>query len=252
VGGLAAGMAHEINNPLGIIMASCQNARRRLDPGMPKNLRAAEESGLDLATVAAFLERQGLPRFIDAIEDSAARAARIVRNMLNYSRKSESRRSPQDVNQLLDKAVALAASDYDLKKNYDFKVINIIREYAPDIPPVMVTETEIEQVFLNLLRNAAQALSGQDSAVTTPRIILRTSHDDAFARIDISDNGPGMDEETRKRAFEPFFTTKTVDVGTGLGLSVSYFIITNNHGGDIQLESSPGKGARFIIKLPLK
>jgi len=84
------------------------------------------------------------------------------------------------------------------------------------------------------------------------RFILRVMPEGSMVRIEIEDNGPGMDEATRKRIFEPFFTTKSAGVGTGLGLSVSYFIITENHGGTIAVESSPGKGAKFIIRLPLE
>jgi len=85
-----------------------------------------------------------------------------------------------------------------------------------------------------------------------PRVTIRTRKEKDHCLIEIEDNGPGMDEETCKRVFEPFFTTKPVGVGTGLGLSVSYFIITNNHNGTMSVESEPGKGARFIIKLPLR
>ncbi len=251
VGGLAAGMAHEINNPLGIIMASCQNARRRISPDLQKNLDKAVEVGIDLDKVNAFLEAQGLPRFFQGIEEAAARAAEIVRNMLNFSRKSESRRAPYEVSELLDKVILLAGSDYDLKQSYDFRNIEIIREYAPDLGPVIVTETEIEQVFLNILRNAAQSLAGKKDSGVPPRIRISAVKDGPYARIEIEDNGPGMTEETRKRVFEPFFTTKTVGVGTGLGLSVSYFIVTNNHDGEISVKSEPAGGALFTIKLPL-
>ena len=86
----------------------------------------------------------------------------------------------------------------------------------------------------------------------TPQIILRVMQEGEIVRVEIEDNGPGMDETTRNRVFEPFFTTKPVGTGTGLGLSVSYFIITENHSGTIEVESAPGKGAKFIIRLPFK
>jgi signal transduction histidine kinase len=85
-----------------------------------------------------------------------------------------------------------------------------------------------------------------------PRFILRVLRDGTMVRVEMEDNGPGMDEETRRRVFEPFFTTKTPGVGTGLGLSVSYFIITEDHGGTISVESTPGEGARLIIRLPVE
>ncbi|MCF8128159.1 MAG: PAS domain-containing protein [Deltaproteobacteria bacterium] len=111
---------------------------------------------------------------------------------------------------------------------------------------------KIQQVLLNILSNGAQAM--QAAGTKSPRLIVRTRFEKGrqMALMEIEDNGPGMDETTRKRVFEPFFTTKPVGVGTGLGLSVSYFIITENHGGEMRVESRPGTGAKFIIRLPLK
>jgi len=153
---------------------------------------------------------------------------------------------------LLDRAVELAGQDYDLKKNYDFRQIKIEREYDPSLPQVECAANEIEQVILNLLRNAAQAAYGWHGNGLKPVIRLRTSLEGDMARIEVADNGPGMEEDVRKRVFEPFFTTKPVGVGTGLGLSVSYFIVTSNHRGLIEVESSPGKGACFTVRLPLR
>ncbi len=113
-------------------------------------------------------------------------------------------------------------------------------------------EMEISQVVLNLLKNAAQAMGGRRGRDEAPRIILRTRRDGDMARIEVEDNGPGMDETIRERIFEPFFTTKGPGAGTGLGLSVSYFIITENHGGELTVESLPGHGTTFIIRLPLE
>jgi signal transduction histidine kinase len=120
------------------------------------------------------------------------------------------------------------------------------------MPKVPCMATEIEQVMLNLLKNAAQAMAEKVSGGMHPRITLRLRHDGDTARIEVEDNGPGMDEKHRKRVFEPFFTTKEVGTGTGLGLSVSYFIVTSNHKGRMAVESEPGRGARFIIELPLE
>jgi two-component system NtrC family sensor kinase len=151
---------------------------------------------------------------------------------------------------LLDKAVELAAHDYDLKKKFDFRHIRIVRNYEPALAPVPCSATEIEQVLLNLLRNAAQAMGENRPSAEPPCITLQLRRENGYTVIKITDNGPGMDEQRLKRIFEPFFTTKEVGVGTGLGLSVSYFIITNNHNGTLSAESSPGKGASFIIRLP--
>lgn len=249
VGGLAAGMAHEINNPLGVIMQGSQNIQRRFSLDLPKNREVADELGLDLEQIQRYLEKRGILRFLEGIREAGSRAAKIVSDMLAFSRRSESQFTPVDLAEMLDTAVRLASSDYDLKKQYDFKQIRIVRDYDPELGPVPCDKTGIEQVILNLLRNAAQAMAGAQTV--NPTITLRTDRQDGYACIEVIDNGPGMDERTRKRAFEPFFTTKEVGVGTGLGLSVSYFIITEQHKGTLSMISTSNQGTRFSIRLPL-
>lgn len=251
VGGLAAGMAHEINNPLGIILGAVQNLERRLDPGFQKNRVVAGEVGLDMDRMAAYLERRGLSGIIEGMREAAARAARIVKNMLDFSRRGESRLAPFRADALLERAVELALNDYDMRKRFGFNGVRFIREYSLDLPLVPVAETEMEQVFLNLVKNAAQAMSGKAYEQGGPEIILRTVLDGDHVRIEVEDNGPGLDPETCQRVFEPFFTTKAPGDGTGLGLFVTYFIVTRNHGGTCAVESEPGQWTRFIIKLPL-
>jgi len=119
------------------------------------------------------------------------------------------------------------------------------------VPDISCTETEIEQVLLNLLRNAAQAMAMAQPPVESPRITIRVSALPGRVRIELADNGPGMSEDLRRRIFEPFFTTKAPGVGTGLGLSVSYFIITKGHNGTMTVDTQPGHGACFIMELPL-
>ncbi len=140
------------------------------------------------------------------------------------------------------------------------------KKYDKETPHIMCESSKIQQVFLNTLKNGAQAMaegkgrisdnrqlrSEKESEIGVPKFTLRVLPEGEMARIEIEDNGPGMDEETRKRVFEPFFTTKGVDTGTGLGLSVSYFIITENHRGTITVDSTPGKGAKFTILLPFE
>jgi PAS domain S-box-containing protein len=251
VGGLAAGMAHEINNPLGAVVGAAQNLLRRLEPDRDANLKTAGECGLPMPSLQCYLERRGVTEMVEMVRQSGARAAGIVRNMLEFSRKSEGSFAPVALPSLLDRAVELASQDYDLKKKYDFRQIRIERDYDPALPKVSCRTTEIEQVILNLLRNAAQAIYEWRKEGHEPVITLKTSQADGMARMEVADNGPGMDEGTRRRVFEPFFTTKPVGVGTGLGLSVSYFIVTTNHGGEFSVESRPGQGSKFIIKLPL-
>jgi signal transduction histidine kinase len=179
------------------------------------------------------------------------RATRIVGDMLSFSRASSSLHEPADLADIIEKTVALAAHDYDLRNNYDFRKIQILREYDPDLQPVPCVALEIEQVLLNLLKNAAHALASREPQEESLRIVLRLKREWSMARIEVEDNGPGMDQSTAKRIFEPFFTTKPVGQGTGLGLSVSYFIITRNHHGLMSVETVKGKGTRFIISIPL-
>ncbi len=252
VGGLAAGMAHEINNPLGTMMQNAQNIVRRISPELPRNRIVAEQCGIALEKVIDYLVRRQIFSLLEGIRISGQKASEIVENMLNFSRKSESRKEPVALADLLDKTVSLAAHDYDLKKKYDFRRIRIERHFDARLAPVPCVGTEIEQVILNLLRNAAQAMSEKEKTDQAPTIILRLYRENDMAVIELQDNGPGMPALEHKRVFEPFYTTKDVGIGTGLGLSVSYFIVTNNHNGSMEVRSEPGQGATFIVRLPLE
>jgi PAS domain S-box-containing protein len=252
IGGLAAGMAHEINNPLGVILQASQNVLRRISPDLPANARVAGECGINLSSVGEYLKRREILTFLDDIRQSGERAAEIVSNMLSFSRKADKEGIRTDLAELLDRTVSLAASDYNLKKHYDFRQIAVEREYEPDTPLVLCNAVKIQQVFLNILRNGAEAMTAAGDSDLTPLFILRVSNEGSMVRVEIEDNGPGMDEAVRKRIFEPFFTTKPPGLGTGLGLSVSYFIVTEDHGGTISVESTPGMGASFVIRLPVE
>ena len=253
VGGLAAGMAHEINNPLAGMIQTAEVMIKRLQaqPRIRANEKAALELGTSMETIDAFMNARGIPRMLTAIRESGQRVADIVSNMLSFARKSDTVVSSHDLNQLLDKTLELATTDYDLKKNYDFKKIEIKKEYDPDLPQVPCESAKIQQVLLNIFRNGAQAM--QAAGVENPTFTIRTSLDRSRGKvcIEIKDNGPGMDEHEQKRIFEPFYTTKSVGLGTGLGLSVSYFIIVENHNGEMSVESRLGQGAKFFIFLPV-
>lgn len=252
VGGLAAGMAHEINNPLAGMMQTADVMSKRLTSiDIPANMRAAEEIGIHMDDIKTFMEKRGILRMIKTINESGTRMAAIVNNMLSFARKSDTRTSSHSLAELLDRTLELAATEFDLKKHYDFKTIEIKKEYDDTLPPVPCERAKIQQVLLNILRNGAQAM--QENQTQNPLFIVRTrfEKEQKTISVEIKDNGPGMDEETRKRVFEPFYTTKPVGVGTGLGLSVSYFIITENHGGELSVESAPDSGAKFTIRLPI-
>lgn len=251
VGGLAAGMAHEINNPLGAILHNVQNIRRRLSPELPKNLEQASEAGIDLTTVNGYLQSRGVPQLLDGIQQAGARAAKIVTHMLSFSRRSNRQMAPCDLPALIDQAVEIAGNDFDLAIGFDFKGQAITRQFDSELGPVPGTANELEQVLLNLLKNAAQAIHLRPEGSEPGRITLRTRLNPPWAEIQVEDNGIGMSESVRKRTFEPFFTTKEIGQGTGLGLSVSYFIITNNHKGQMEVQSTPGQGTCFTLRLPL-
>jgi len=250
VGGLAAGMAHEINNPLGAILHNVQNIRRRLSAELPKNLEQAEECGLSLAAVNDYLERREVPQLLDGIQQAGTRAAKIVSHMLSFSRRSDRQLTPTLLPPLIDQVLEIAGNDFAPAESFDFKNIRIQRDFDPNLGPALVIANELEQVLLNLLKNAAQSIHQRQSG-PPGRIVLRTRLNSPWAEIIIEDNGIGIPETVRKRIFEPFFTTKEVGQGTGLGLSVSYFIITNNHKGRMEVQSRPGQGSSFTLRLQL-
>lgn len=251
VGGLAAGMAHEINNPLGAILHNVQNIRRRLSTDLPRNQEVAKELAIDLNTVNRYLHEREVPQLLDGIQQAGARAAKIVTHMLSFSRLSNRQLAPCELPALIDQAVDIAGNDFDLSVGFDFRGQAIVRQFDPQLGPVPCTANELEQVLLNLLKNAAQAIHQRPHPEEPGRIILRTRLNPPWAEIQVEDNGIGMPEGVRKRTFEPFFTTKEIGQGTGLGLSVSYFIITNNHKGQMEVQSTPGQGTCFTLRLPL-
>lgn len=153
---------------------------------------------------------------------------------------------------MLDKTIELAENNYDLRKKFDFRKIKINRKYEPDIPLVYCEKSKIQQVLFNLVKNASEAITLKDMENEVPELIFRLKSGQSNAWIEVEDNGIDMEEDIRHRVFEPFFTTKSVDKGTGLGLSVSYFIVVEDHGGQMEVVSTLGKGTRFIIKLPFR
>lgn len=252
VGGLAAGMAHELNSPLGGILQGMQNIERRVSPDLRKNREEADLAGIDLEKMNLYLDKRNILGLMKGITDAGHRASGIVNNMMNFSRTLSEKVSPVKIAGLIDSVLELASIDYDLKKKYAFRDIKIVKDYADNLPYVDCLEKDIKQVILNILRNSAQMLSKQKDRQEPPSITLRTRLEGDNARIEIEDNGPGMDEQIRSRIFEPFFTTHEVGEGSGLGLSVAYFLIHDQHHGEIIAESQSGTGTRIIIKIPLR
>lgn len=249
VGGLAAGMAHEINNPLAGILQNLQVVYNRLTAPQQKNLEVAAKLGFSLDLLEEYLQERGILSMIQSAIANGRRAAGIVDNILSFSRQAETKKTPQDLAGILDRTIHLLGNDYDLEKGYDFRKVEIVRDFEAAIPLVPCEETKIQQVLLNILRNGAQAM-GSHVGDHPCRFEIKLTRLDRMAQIDICDNGPGMNPEVIRRVFEPFYTTKGVRGGTGLGLSVSYFIIHDQHQGELSVESVPGQGSCFTIRLP--
>ena len=250
VGGLAAGMAHEINNPLAGMMQNAAVLKNKLTKDISVNHKTAEECGTTLEIIKEYMTKRNVIKHLELINESGERASGIVRNMLNFARKSESNFTETDIHELVENVLELASNEYDLKKRYDFRKIEIVRDYELHLPKIQCDEGKIKQVVLNILKNGAQAMLEKEH--DSPKFIIRLKSDTNFVTIEIEDNGVGIPEKFKNRIFEPFFTTKPNGKGTGLGMSISYFIITEDHKGELYLESELGEFTRFIIKLPHK
>ncbi len=252
VGGLAAGMAHEINNPLAGMMQNAQVVYNRLAKSFPANEIAAASAGITLESIKSYMKDRKILEHLEKINQAGVQAAKIVENMLNFAKKSGAEKSLQSLNEQVDKTIELACTDYDIKKKKGFKKFEIQREYDPELPDIPCEGSKIQQVIFNILKNSTQAFIGNKDNAGILKIIIRTYLSQGMACLEIEDNGPGMEKSILNRIFEPFFTTKAKDKGTGLGLSISYFIITEDHGGEMSVESEKGKGTLFTIKLPVK
>ncbi|MEA5602995.1 PAS domain-containing protein [Nostoc sp. UHCC 0252] len=273
LGQLVAGIAHEINNPVNFIYGNISHAReytkdllhlvdlyqQNYCPPTPEIHEQIHDIDLD------FL-KQDLPKILDSMNMGAERIRQIVLSLRNFSRLDEDGTKAVDIHEGIDSTLLLLQNR--LKSKPGHPEIQIIRDYG-SLPPVVCHAGQMNQVFMNLLTNAIDVLeesfvishlslankskqtTNEQGQMTSPQIRIRTFIKEDLVIIGFADNGPGMTEEVRKRLFDPFFTTKPVGKGTGMGLSISYQIVVQKHGGQIQCISAPGEGAEFVIMIPL-
>jgi len=217
LGQTISGVAHELNNPLATILSWAERLSERPLDDTSK-------------------------RGVSVILSEAERAARIVRNLLTFARKRQSTRALIDLNFLVNETLALRAYER-------MPTLTVKTELAADVPRVFADSHQIQQVLLNLVINAEQAMfAANNRGIVTIRTRYDRDHDTAI--LEVADDGPGVPSDVQTRIFDPFFTTKEVGKGTGLGLTVAYAIL-QEHGGRIRVMSSPGGGATFIVELPV-
>jgi signal transduction histidine kinase len=216
IGTLAAGVAHEINNPLFVMMGRAE---------------------LLLKNHERHLRSERARQYLVTIQEQGARAAQIVKDLLAFSRDSSSIEETS-VTDVLDKSAAFAAKVFTAKSN-----VQIRREYAADLPLTRAAPNKLQQVFINLLQNAKDAMPEGGT------IYLRCWTEGDKICASVKDTGQGMTKEVQARVFEPFYTTKEVGQGTGLGLFICHRIISDYHG-NIRIESEPGKGTEVVVELP--
>lgn len=257
IGTLTAGIAHEINNPLAAILQNLQVIDSRLSSQLKKNHTLAEECGTSLEAVRQYLQLRKILTMLERIQGAGHRASEHVNNMLSFSRQASEGKIPHDIKEVVNRTIEIARTDFSFGRNYDFKKINIVQQIAENVPSVVCDASKIQQVLLNLFTNSAYALmekislKNRDNEPPQIKISIDTLPPQNSIQIAVSDNGSGMDLPTSRRVFEPFFTTKGVGEGTGLGLSVCYYIITQQHNGELSVESEKNRGTTFYISLPL-
>ncbi|MET0085805.1 MAG: response regulator [Sedimenticola sp.] len=244
---LATGMAHELNNPIAAIVMSIQNAARRLSSRLEKNIVVARKHGVDLERVSDYMKEREIPLLIESIFRSAERASEIINRLVKLTHRAEGDKAPADMVELMEEVIAQASADCELEQNCHFEDFEILHDYDPALPAVLCHKDDIRRALLAVVTNAAQAMIDQERP---PRITLRVKRRGSWARVEIEDNGPGMDAKVLQRIFEPFFTTSSPQ-RMGLGLATAYSIICDFHGGRMNAVSEPGMGTIVTIELPL-
>ncbi|RCJ16953.1 serine/threonine protein kinase [Nostoc sp. ATCC 43529] len=260
LGQLVAGVAHEINNPVNFIFGNLNHANEYTQDvlrllelyqkhyPLPDPEIQEEAQAIDLEFLL-----QDLPKLLSSMRVGADRIRKIVASLRTFSRMDEAERKAVNIHDGIDSTLMIL--QHRLKPKSEYPGIEIIKDYG-NLPLVECYAGELNQVFMNVLSNAIDALEESlvknPEKMTNPSISIHTEQVDAHqVQIRIADNGLGMPESVRRRLFDPFFTTKPVGKGTGMGLSISYQIITEKHGGLLYCHSEPGQGAEFIIRIPV-
>jgi len=255
LGQLVAGIAHEINNPVNFIYGNLSHASIYIQDLLDlvqlyQQYYPTADAQIQSQIAAIELDfiQEDLPKMLGSMQTGAERIRQIVLSLRNFSRLDEAEMKPVNIHDGIDSTLLILQNR--LKIQSAKHSILVIKEYG-NLPLVECYPGQLNQVFMNLLCNAIDAL--EEVANPNSQITIRTevSHPDTIT-VRIADNGPGISSEVRARLFDPFFTTKPVGKGTGLGLSISYQIVVDKHGGILKCESVPGQGTEFCIHLPVK